>query len=147
MGNRKSSTGIRPNESLQDRLERRTHELKTQTYALYLAYRDSRTPWYAKAWTALVVAYAISPIDLIPDFILVLGYLDDLIIVPAGIALALKLVPPDVMAQAQENARQATSPEGRGGWIAAVVIIMIWLLIFGAIAWLVLFLIRIYYHT
>ena len=71
--------------------------LKSETYALYLAYRDPRVPLYAKIFAALVVGYAFSPIDLIPDFIPVLGYLDDLIIVPLGIVLALKMIPIDVL--------------------------------------------------
>ena len=69
-------------------LKARARALKTETYALYLAARDPRTPWYAKGLVLLIVAYALSPIDLIPDFVPVLGYLDDLIIVPGGIALA-----------------------------------------------------------
>ena len=66
----------------------RARLLKIDTYALYFAYRDPRTPWYAKVWTAIVVGYAFSPIDLIPDFIPVLGYLDDLVLIPLGIWLA-----------------------------------------------------------
>src|SRR5512136_1678490 len=80
--------------------------LKVQVYALYLAYRDPRTPWYAKAVAALVVGYAFSPIDLIPDFIPVLGYLDDLVLVPLGITLALKLIPAQVMAESRERASE-----------------------------------------
>src|SRR6476661_3126402 len=73
--------------------------IKRDAHALYLAARDPRVPWYAKALALAVAAYAASPLDLIPDFIPVLGYLDDLIIVPLGIALVIKLVPPDIMAQ------------------------------------------------
>ncbi|MCL5612169.1 MAG: YkvA family protein, partial [Chloroflexi bacterium] len=73
-----------------DKLKQRARTLKHETIALYFAFRDPRTPWYAKIFAALVVAYAFSPIDLIPDFIPVLGYLDDLILVPAGIALAVR---------------------------------------------------------
>ena len=69
-------------------LKQRAHHLKAETFALYLAARDPRTPWYAKLLVAGIVAYAVSPIDLIPDFVPVLGYLDDLILIPAGIALA-----------------------------------------------------------
>jgi len=87
-------------------LKARARALKTETYAIYLAARDARTPWYAKAIALGTVAYAISPIDLIPDFIPVIGYLDDLIIVPAGIALAVRLIPAEVMSEARETARR-----------------------------------------
>jgi uncharacterized membrane protein YkvA (DUF1232 family) len=103
--------------------------LKTNTYALYLAYKDPRTPWYAKLFAGCVVAYAFSPIDLIPDFIPILGYLDDLLLVPLGLALAIKLIPAHIFAECQ---RQAET-ELRGGKpvnrIAAGVIIAIWLLL------------------
>ena len=101
--------------------------LKLEAYTLYLAYRDPRVSWPARLFAAAVAAYAFSPIDLIPDFIPVLGYLDDLILVPAGIALALRLIPPDVLAECRERA-QARLAEGRpvNRWAAAV-IILIWL--------------------
>ncbi len=117
-----------------DKLKQRARELKRESIALYFAFRDKRTPWYAKILAALVLAYAFSPIDLIPDFIPVLGYLDDLIIVPAGIALTLKLIPPNVMDEARLTA-SAKSPERRVGWIGAGIIILIWLLI---AAWAIL---------
>jgi uncharacterized membrane protein YkvA (DUF1232 family) len=82
-------------------------QLKSEVYALYLAYRDPRTPWYARLWAAGVVGYAFSPIDLIPDFVPVLGYLDDLLIVPLGVLLALRLIPADVMADCRARARAA----------------------------------------
>src|SRR4029078_6705139 len=72
---------------------------KRDAHALYLAARDPRVPWYAKAIAIAVAAYALSPIDLIPDFVPVLGYLDDVIIVPAGIALVIRLIPPPIMAE------------------------------------------------
>src|SRR3989304_9204618 len=78
--------------------------LKTDVYALYLAFKDRRTPWYAKAFIILIVAYALSPVDLIPDFIPVIGYLDDLILVPAGIYLAIKMVPAGVLAECRQKA-------------------------------------------
>ncbi len=89
-----------------DQWKKRVQDLKIQTYALYFAYRDSRTPWYARVVVALVVAYAFSPVDLIPDFIPVLGYLDDLILVPLGITLALRLVPAAVWADSLEKAQR-----------------------------------------
>ena len=109
--------------------KQRARQLKMETYALYLAYKDPRTPWYARWFAALVVGYAFSPIDLIPDFIPVLGYLDDLILVPLGAALALKMVPPDVLAESRKKAREAMSEGKPTNWAAAAVIIAIWLLL------------------
>jgi uncharacterized membrane protein YkvA (DUF1232 family) len=86
-------------------LKSKAHELKALTGLLYLACQDSRTPWYAKAVMVMVISYALSPIDLIPDFIPGLGYLDDLILIPAGIALAIKLIPDDVLRQCREKAQ------------------------------------------
>ena len=103
----------------------RARQLKRETYALYLAYRDPRVPWYAKLLAACVVAYAFSPIDLIPDFIPVLGYLDDLVLVPLGIALSVKLIPPQVMAECRARAAEM---EGKPtNWAAAAVIVAIWI--------------------
>ena len=85
----------------------RAKKLKTEIQALLIAYRDPRTPWTARACVWLVVAYALSPIDLIPDFIPVLGYLDDLLLLPLGIGLALRLIPADVMEEARKKAAQA----------------------------------------
>ena len=125
-----------------DRLKSQTRALKTETFAIYLAARDPRTPWYAKAIAIGTVAYALSPIDLIPDFVPVLGYLDDLIIVPAGIALALKLIPPRVMEEAREKAHQDSGP-GRGvKIIGAVVIALIWILAIIGLALIILHFIR-----
>ena len=108
------------------RLEAQARLLQRETYALYLAARDPRTPWYAKGLVFLVVAYALSPIDLIPDFIPVLGYLDDLLIVPAGIALALTMIPPQVMAEAR--AKAAGVPNTRAGLVGAAIIVALWIL-------------------
>lgn len=116
-----------------DKLRQRARQLKRDTYALYLACRDPRTPWFAKAVAAAIVAYALSPIDLIPDFVPILGYLDDLVIVPAGLALAIKLIPHSVMMECREKARIAT--ERPTNWIAAAVIASIWL----AVATLVIY--------
>lgn len=79
--------------------------LKTDTYALYLASRDRRVPWAARILVIVVVGYALSPVDLIPDFIPVLGYLDDMVLLPLGIALAIRLIPTDVWEQCRERAR------------------------------------------
>jgi uncharacterized membrane protein YkvA (DUF1232 family) len=103
--------------------------IKRDTYALFLAVRDPRTPWYAKVVAASVVAYAFSPIDLIPDFIPVLGYLDDVIIVPLGIVLALKLIPADVMADCRARA-DANRPSSKPrNYVGAVVVVVVWLLL------------------
>lgn len=103
-------------------------KLKAETYALYLAYKHPQTPWYAKVFTGLVVAYALSPIDLVPDFIPILGYLDDLILVPLGIVFALKLIPTQVMTECRTQAQIALQQEGKPVfWFAPVVIIAIWI--------------------
>jgi uncharacterized membrane protein YkvA (DUF1232 family) len=118
-------------------LKDQAQRLQTEVVALVFAYRDRRTPWYAKAWTGLVLMYALSPIDLIPDFIPVLGYLDDLILIPAGIALALKMIPSVVMAEAREKAiRVANAGGGMGKW-GALIIICLWLLVLALIGGLV----------
>lgn len=109
--------------------KQRARQLKTETYALYLAYRDPRTPWYAKLLAVCVVGYAFSPIDLIPDPIPVLGYLDDLVLVPLGVALALKLIPPDVMSECRERAQAVTCEGKPTNWVAAGVIVVIWLVL------------------
>jgi len=100
--------------------------LKNEIMTLYLAARDPRTPWHAKAIIACVVAYALSPIDLIPDFIPVLGYLDDLLLLPMGIYLALKLIPAEVLIDARRRAAE-TSNNLPKSWSAAVIIIILWL--------------------
>ena len=109
-------------------LKEEIRKLKTDTYALYLCYKDPRVPWYAKVFMAVVIGYAISPIDLIPDFIPVLGYLDDLIIVPAGIYLAIKMIPRGIMEECREKA--TSNPfSRRAKWIMAGIIISIWILV------------------
>lgn len=118
------------------RLRSWARHLKRETHALYLACRDPRTPWYARVLAGAVAAYAFSPLDLIPDVIPILGYLDDLLLVPLGIALAIRLVPADVMAECRARAAAATErPTNR--WAAAV-IVAIWL----AAAALVILLVR-----
>ncbi len=97
--------------------------IKTDVHAVYLAARDPRVPWFAKALAMAVTAYALSPIDLIPDFIPVLGYLDDLLIVPLGILLVIRLVPADVMAEYRIKAREAAKrPISKAGMIAIIVL-------------------------
>jgi uncharacterized membrane protein YkvA (DUF1232 family) len=117
------------------RWKHRARLIRRDAHALYLAARDPRVPWYAKALAIAVAAYALSPIDLIPDFIPVLGLLDDLIIVPAGIALVVKMIPADIMAEHRDLAEAAMDrPVSR---IGAAIIIAIWLLALGLILWLV----------
>jgi uncharacterized membrane protein YkvA (DUF1232 family) len=115
--------------------------IKTNTYALYLASRDRRVPWPAKLVIGVVVAYALSPIDLIPDFVPLLGFVDDLLLLPGGIWLAIRLIPSDVweecVARAQEGFRKPTSSRS-----AAVVIVFIWLLLFVGLVVLVRSLVR-----
>lgn len=110
-----------------ERLKAWASEIKRDVLALYLAGRDSRVPWYAKVLALATAAYALSPIDLIPDFIPVLGYLDDLIIVPLGILLAVRLVPPEVMQELRLQAQQRLQADRPISIAAAAVIILAWL--------------------
>ena len=102
--------------------------LSAQTYALYLAYRHPKTPWYAKALTALIVGYVFSPIDPIPDFIPVVGLLDEMVVVPIGVLLAAKMIPPDVLEECREKAREVAEGEKPVSRVAAVVIVAVWVL-------------------
>jgi uncharacterized membrane protein YkvA (DUF1232 family) len=118
-----------------DRWKKAARRLEHDTYAVWLAVRDPRVPWYARAIGLFVVAYAVSPIDLIPDFIPVIGYLDDMVVVPLGIALMLRLIPPQVMAEARARADEALDGDRPGGHVAATigsaVIIAVWLVVAG----------------
>ena len=105
-------------------------ELKREVYALYYACRDPRTPWYAKALATAVVAYAFSPIDLIPDFIPVLGLLDDLVLVPLGVIAVRAMVPETVLVESRAKARELESKPR--SWVAAAVIIALWLALAAA---------------
>ena len=111
--------------------------LKQDTYALYLASRDRRVPWTAKIVLIVVVAYALSPIDLIPDFIPALGYLDDMILVPLGIALAIKLIPDEVWEECKAEARTRLNSDLPSSRAAAIVIVMIWLATICLVVWVV----------
>lgn len=111
-------------------IKRQLRQLKKETLAVYLACKDARVPWYAKILAAAVVAYAFSPIDLIPDFIPVIGYLDDLLIVPLGIWLVVKLIPPAVMTECREKAATMSGKKS-SNWVAAGIVIVIWLLLAG----------------
>jgi uncharacterized membrane protein YkvA (DUF1232 family) len=121
-----------PSRAMLDRLKRWAQGLKRDVVALWIGARDPRTPWYAKAVAAAVAAYALSPIDLIPDVIPIVGYIDDLLIVPAGIALAVRLIPPDLLTEFRDEARRrAARPQSR---IAAVLIVVVWCAAAGAAA-------------
>jgi uncharacterized membrane protein YkvA (DUF1232 family) len=110
--------------------------LKKYVFVLYFAYKDSRVTWYAKVFTACVVAYAFSPIDFIPDFIPVLGYLDDIIIVPLGIKLALKMIPNAVIKDCEEKVEELMVKGKPKNWLVGTLIIIFWgiLLIWGSMA-------------
>ena len=109
--------------------------LKQQTLVVYFAARDPRTPWPVRLLALVVAAYALSPIDLIPDFIPVLGYLDDLLLIPLGLALVVRLTPPEVLITAREQARTASEkPVSRG---MAAVIVVFWIVALSWIGWLV----------
>jgi uncharacterized membrane protein YkvA (DUF1232 family) len=124
--------------NLLEKIKEKARHLKRETYVLFLAYKHPDTPWYAKVFAAVVVAYAFSPIDLIPDFIPVLGYLDDLILVPLGIALALKMIPPEVLAEARTQADKAFVDGKPRNWVAGVIIILIWLVVLSFVVfWMV----------
>ena len=120
-----------------NQLKTRARTLKREAYAVYLAARDPRTPWYAKLLIFFVVAHTFSPIDLIPDFIPVLGYLDDLVITPGGLWLAVRLIPPEVMAEARAAAA-STSADRSVGRAGAALIVLVWLIGVAAIIYVVL---------
>ncbi|MCK6540266.1 MAG: DUF1232 domain-containing protein [Anaerolineales bacterium] len=117
----------------------RARALKNEAFAVYLAAKDPRTPWYAKALIFFVVAHTFSPIDLIPDFIPVLGYLDDLIVTPGGLWLAIRLIPAEALAEARETVagRGAAGSVGCGA-VGAAIIVLLWLVILGGVVYLII---------
>ena len=120
----------------------KSKQVKSEIYALYLASKHPRTPWYAKALAALIIGYALSPIDLIPDFIPVIGYLDDFILVPLGIALLIKIIPRDILEECRAKAQSDFSEGKPKYWIAAIIIALIWLLalyLILSLIWLLIF--------
>jgi uncharacterized membrane protein YkvA (DUF1232 family) len=118
-----------------DNLKSWSRVVKRDVHALYLASRDPRVPWYAKALAIAVAGYALSPLDLIPDFVPVLGYLDDVIIIPLGVLLVIRLIPPEIMAEHRDLAEAA---QGRPvSLTAGVVIICIWITSIVLIGWLI----------
>lgn len=108
-----------------ERFKRWARTLKKEVHALYLACGDPRVPWYARALAICVVGYALSPIDLIPDAIPVLGYLDDVVVVPLGVALAIRMIPNEVLEECRREAREAERI-GSAGRVAAVVVVCVW---------------------
>jgi len=132
------------NKNLREKIKRKTDILKIEILALWFSYRDKRTPWYAKLWAAVVVGYAFSPIDLIPDFIPFIGYLDDAILLPIGVVIAIRLIPRDIMDDSRGKAhiwfdKNKGKPKS---WVAGILILLLWLLILLAIFFFVLKLIK-----
>ncbi|HSL45844.1 MAG TPA: YkvA family protein [Anaerolineales bacterium] len=123
--------------SMLARLKARARALKQEALAIYLAARDPRTPWYVKVLIFFVVAHTFSPIDLIPDFIPVLGYLDDLIITPGGIWLAVRLIPAEVLADARAAAA-TRGVDGNVGILGAFIIVLVWVVVAAGIVYLIL---------
>ena len=119
--------------SLVDSLKARARRLKAEVTALYYAARHPRTPWYAKAFIVAIVAYALSPIDLIPDFIPVLGFVDEIVLLPFAIALAIRLVPAEVMNECRARASETGRVKSAAGRFGAVFIALLWI----AAMWLV----------
>lgn len=122
-----------------DRIKNWARKLKGRIFVLYYAYKDPRTPWYAKVFAICVIAYAFSPIVLIPDFIPVLGYLDDLILIPFGAAIALRMIPPDVVQENEEKAEQRIKSGKPKNWLAGSLIILIRV---AAVLWISLIIYR-----
>ncbi len=113
------------------KIKSKIKELKNETFALYLAYKDPRIPWWKKAYLALIIGYLFSPIDLIPDFIPILGYIDDLILVPLGILLAVKLIDKKILRECRQKAAEETNSDLPIGKKTSVIIIIIWIIGIG----------------
>jgi uncharacterized membrane protein YkvA (DUF1232 family) len=124
-----------PGDTLFQRARRWAREIKRDVLALWLAARDPRVPWYVKALCAGIAAYALSPIDLIPDFVPVLGYLDDVILLPLAIMLAVRMLPTELLAELRTEAeRLAKKPSSRA---AAAAIIALWIISAALLFWLI----------
>lgn len=117
-------------------LQERARRIKREQHAVYLALKDPRVSWYAKALAAVVFSFLFSPIDLISDFIPVWGYLDALVIIPAGLLVVIRLIPPEVMAEHRQAAR-AAALERKPNWIAVTVIVGLWLLLLALVVWFI----------
>ena len=116
----------------------RVRALKQETFTLYLACRHPRVPWYAKVLALIVVGYALSPIDLIPDFIPLLGYVDDLILIPLGFMLVIRMIPDEVLAECRRQSRETIGRGTRAGKVAAALIVGIWIIAAALIVRLVM---------
>ena len=121
------------------KLQERAKKLKTDIPAVFLALKDKKTPWYAKLLAALTVAYALSPIDLVPDFIPVLGYLDDLIILPLLVALTIKFIPADVFEEYRKQSQDMWQDGKPKKWYYALPIVVVWLAIVAFLVKLIFF--------
>ncbi len=120
-----------------EKWKQRAKELKQELHAIYLACKDPRTPWYAKALATCIVGYALSPIDLIPDPIPILGYLDDFLLLSLGIVAVRKMIPLAILDECRKKAREASSQRKPRNWVAAGVIVGIWIvLVVLAFIWL-----------
>ena len=111
------------------KLKERAKKLKTDIPAVFLALKEKGTPWYAKALAAIVIIYALSPVDLVPDFIPILGYLDDVIILPALIALTLKFIPSDVFEKCRKSAEGMWQNGKPKRWYYAIPFVLIWIVV------------------
>jgi uncharacterized membrane protein YkvA (DUF1232 family) len=125
-----------PTKRFGERWREQARRLKQEVYALYLACRDPRVPWYAKALAATVVAYAFSPIDLIPDFIPVLGYLDDLILIPLGVLGVRAMIASDVMEDCRRRARVALGDDKPRSRAGLAMVVSVWIALAVAGVWL-----------
>lgn len=129
--------------TLINRLKIKVKDLKKETYTLYLVYKDSRVSWWKRLFLGLVIGYSFCPIDLIPDFIPILGYLDDFIIIPLGIFIAIKLIPEEIFLECREKAMEENIQNIPIGRKTAIVIVFIWVIGLGVIILWVLDLLKI----
>lgn len=120
-------------------LKAKAKELKCEVAALFLAWKRPEVSWYAKAFVMIVVGYALSPIDLIPDFIPILGYIDDLILIPLGISIAIKLIPSNVMKECRNQAKDLFKNGKPKNRIAAFIIVLLWIIIISLITYKIFF--------
>ena len=114
-----------------EKLKQLALKFKKEVNVLAVVYRDPRTPWYARFFIAAILAYSLSPIDLIPDFVPVLGYLDDLILIPLGIYLAIKMIPGEIFTEAHQVVAARPEDTGIRGWWFAVLIVIFWIAVLG----------------